>query len=882
MRCRIALLSLAALVLAGLPPLAAVADEPDGVGISQVANGGPRAGLDNFIELSNFSEEPVDVSGWQVFRCFGGGGLATSPQVPALDVVLEPGDTFLIGNQFFGGAVADATYTARNSLANGGFGVQLRDATGAVVDSVGVYPEGVDSPCIQGEALPNVLTFADAEAYHRVDFTGDNAADYEIAERDPQPFTEPDVMAICEVMGPGLRSPFAPPTGGGLGGTVTVTGIVYAAQEPARNDGVWIQDPDRPEVGCEGASDGIFLFMDSTHPFFDRYDQPAVGDEVIVTGRVSEFFNSSQINVNRPDLGNRLQSITRDNALPAPTVIDVDEARAQGPDQDFYASLHQMRVELVHGQTYVGTNKFGEAFLVPGEIDERIRRTDERFDLFALDDQNLPAGGVVNVWAFDEVFGAVGPFDFSFDNFKLVVEDVAAVEHTVNQQDRPRPIQAQPAGTLGLATWNIEDIFGDPAVIAEEEGIEVLAPSDLDEDGNPIAQPDDPGTGVVTPSLEERQRRRDMAALALVDHMNLPAVVGVQEIANETLLSQLADRINEELDARGLEGEYEAVLIPGNDERFIDVGYLVDVSRVEFDNVEQIDPDAPATAASPEEAQVTGRCAQGPDGALLHDRPPLRIDVTDPRSGETFTMVTVHNKSKFRGTEENEFFEPCRVDQTQSVLDYLEERGLTDNVVIAGDINAFRDSATLDFYKDRGFVNMVDLIPEDRRFTFVFGGRVQFLDHFIVSPDLVAGIDVVDSPKIVNDAPFPQEFEDATTGTGSSDHDPIIGYVVLRGVAAEADIDDVRGRAMTARQIVVPATVTDGFGDPVAGADLTVEVEDPRGEVLDAEAVERDEPGEYHLRFRAEVGGEHTVRVLAHGFVIGTATIDVEERRGRR
>jgi hypothetical protein len=194
------------------------------------------------------------------------------------------------------------------------------------------------------------------------------------------------------------------------------------------------------------------------------------------------------------------------------------------------------------------------------------------------------------------------------------------------------------------------------------------------------------------------------------------------------------------------------------------------------DSLDKIDIDAPATVP-PGDPDDTGKCAQGPGGKYLHDRAPLRIDVTYEATGETFTHVSIHNKSRFGGTEANEEFEPCRVQQTESVIGYLADEGLNENVIIGGDINTFRRSPTLELYEAEGFVPLVDGIPEDRRFSYQFSGRVQFLDHLIVTPDVAERVDVVDSPKIINDTPFPEGFEDGSTAFGASDHEPIIAYV---------------------------------------------------------------------------------------------------------
>lgn len=180
--------------------------QPSDVLISELTNGGPAGSRDNFIEMGNFGEQSVDVSGWELYRCtrtgrrFGGTLLVTVPQ----GTVLEPGDVFVAAQKSvtLPDGVANARYST--SLANAGFGGVIEDADGNIMDAVGVYETDntheppTDSPCTQGDALPNRLDYAFNETYQRFQSTGDNAADFvkagrtvgELVAHDPDDFQE--------------------------------------------------------------------------------------------------------------------------------------------------------------------------------------------------------------------------------------------------------------------------------------------------------------------------------------------------------------------------------------------------------------------------------------------------------------------------------------------------------------------------------------------------------------------------------------------------------------------------------------------------------------------------------------------------------------------
>lgn len=550
-------------------------------------------------------------------------------------------------------------------------------------------------------------------------------------------------VAVCEIQGTGLRSPFAPPEGNRPGRRVTTSGVVAAVLEPGRHDGFWLQDPAPPEDCPEPSSKAVFVHVDSGHPRHERFDLPQVGDRVEVRGPVSEFYGSTQVRVDRPDLGNRLRVLSRGHPLPGPVPIDAERA-----GRGHYSALEHMRVELRFGQTYLGTTKFGETFLVPRPMETRIRRGDPRTDLLALRG-GLRGGGPVPAYAFDLVEGAVGPLGWAFGNAQLFVEDPAKVR-TVRTRHRPEPIAPPPAGAVAIATFNLFDYWPLPP----DAGPEAAAPA-----------------GAVPRATLDVRRRK--LARAIAGPLHAPAVVAVQEVGGRSLLAALAVELNDLLaEGSGRPSAYEAVLVAGESAHRSHVGFLVDSSRATYSNPRLVDP----SAASPN-AGEPGGCRAGPDRDRLHHRPPLAVELQVGEQ-ETWTAVAVHFKSMHGGSEENLYFEPCRAAQAESVRRHLEG---VEAAIVLGDLNAFEDSPTLAvFTADDRFTNLVDRIPADRRHSFAYRGRVQFLDHILVSAELAARVSAVDSPKIVTDVPAPLHSDDPTGALAASDHDPVVTYLQWR------------------------------------------------------------------------------------------------------
>ena len=501
------------------------------------------------------------------------------------------------------------------------------------------------------------------------------------------PSTAAPSTPLCAIQGPGQVSPLA-------GEDVTTSGIVTAVDR----SGVWIQHP-----GCDGdaaTSDGLFTFRGTGQ----------VGYRVEVSGEVAEFFGLTQVVADET-------AVTGQEPAPPPTGVDP----AAASDPGYYETLEGMNVALERGQTYVGTNTFGETFVVPGMTEDRARRTDDAPQVLALDDALLGAEPV-HAFAFDTVEGAVGPLSFSFENYKLLVTE-------------------QPAGTLSVTTWNLLNVFDEI---------------------------DDGGPATPEPSQAEQARKRGKIVRGIVDQLRAPAVIAVQEVEKLALLQAVAAETDRYAASRGRVTRYRAVLLEGNDERGIDVGFLLDEERVAVGDVRQLGADTGST----------GACQDGPDGNLVYDRPPLAVDVRPVGAPPTarVTVVANHFKSKFGGTPANDFFEDCRVEQAQLLRDNV--RGLP-QVALLGDFNAFRDSRILAALGAGGYADTVDAIPADRRFSFVFQGRVQFLDHLVVSPALRGRVEAVDSSKLDSDTPFPRFENDPTTGFSTSDHDPLISYLRL-------------------------------------------------------------------------------------------------------
>ena len=91
-------------------------------------------------------------------------------------------------------------------------------------------------------------------------------------------------------------------------------------------------------------------------------------------------------------------------------------------------------------------------------------------------------------------------------------------------------------------------------------------------------------------------------------------------------------------------------------------------------------------------------------------------------------------------------------------------------VAVLGDLNDFQFSETLEILEDAGLANLMETLPENEQYSYVFDGNSQVLDQILVSKELLTPKPEYDSVHVN------AEFADQ-----ASDHDPQIARVVVRG-----------------------------------------------------------------------------------------------------
>ena len=591
-------------------------------------------------------------------------------------------------------------------------------------------------------------------------------------------------VEIWEIQGTGLRSPFAPASGNALGETVITENNVVTA---LTTNGFFMQTPDDRAGGAPAeASTGVFVFTGSAPGVL-------IGDLVDVTGRVQEFFDSTQL-TDSPTV-----TVVGTGALPDPVVLD--ETRPS-PDPDNlscpltetnFECFENMLVSVAAGVAVTGNQRFGgdefaEAYVTASGFRARRERGllptvtppspglpvwDGNPEVFELDADG--AGAAPNPTAIfgGDLFEAVGVISYQFGNYALRPTSI-----TLIPSEEPLAVPA-PEGDaeLRVASFNVLNMC----------------------------------QGSCSPRVE---RVAEYIGTVLL----LPDVIGLQEVVTDAGLDLLAARLNTEYgtDYVGHPGIANTVSGPGTGIRN---AFLVRPSRVSVSLVRNLDVGLTLTDCS------------GTPPCVLHDRPPQLLE--GEFDGEPIAVMNNHTRS-FIGINDPPPNGPRvrfkRFEQAKSIArlvqrfqDGLELEGENPDptgtadvpLVLVGDYNTFEvtdgyvdaisviagsyDNAENEYQLDDdgmgGTLNITDPplrelvleVPLDDRYSYTFAenlgqtlgensrtvGSIQVLDHGLTSiladpwcPALYFGRGNADAPAEIS--------QNGLGGEGSSDHDGLV------------------------------------------------------------------------------------------------------------
>ena len=764
--------------------------------------GSPLTGLTHIIigdgtGGSGVIESVVDLS----MQSFGANGLFTmaktatllsasvTPDLVTTDLNLENSDnvTHLIVSDFIGASGDDLDSDDDGTL----------DTTPwtEIVDSVALQET---DPSVEGEQLYSSVVvgpeggFVPSHIFRCPDGFEIGLFDQTDANADDTPTQINDCgdtggglvnATIPEIQSNTTASPFE----GQIVETSGVVTAVFTGDDELR--GFYLQDP-TGDADAE-TSDGIFVFYPSGAVAL------TVGDRISITAEVDEFFELTELtNVSN------LVVESSGNSLPAPAKIVLPET-VNGELERYEGMLVEIDSEMTISQNFF-LARFGQMTLSSpddnGEAgrlfqptnlhpagsdeakalaEENARRTlilDDGQDISGFGDNPDPVpyigkDPVSVIRAGDQVSNLIGILDYGridanttpTRDYRLHPTQAPVFSATNPRTDVPEDTD----GELTIASFNVLNYF-----TTVDQGADVCGP---------LANTGCRGAD----SAEELQRQQGklISALAAID----ADIVGLIEIENNgfgasSAIQTLVDALNIEIGS----ADYQVLAIdegatPGLGGDAITVGFIFKPDSVSpVGEVATLDTGAFSDSIS--------------DGGF--SRQPIAASFEDNRTGEQFTAVINHFKSKrppasVQGNGNDDqgdgqgSWNLRRTEAANDLAAWLstDPTEIDDSdILILGDLNAYAQEDPMLALLSNGYKDMIKAFNQDTSYSFTFDGLAGSLDHALASPSLVDKISGVTQWHTNTDEPPVLDYNTEFNPDGyfevnpfrASDHDAIV------------------------------------------------------------------------------------------------------------
>ncbi|MGW3993065.1 endonuclease/exonuclease/phosphatase family protein [Amycolatopsis sp. NPDC004772] len=747
------------LVLGGVAAPAALATPSADAVIAEVYGGGGNSGatlVSDFVELANRGAAAASLAGFSVQYLPGSASPSSTWQVTPLAGSVAPGGRYLVAeSKGSGGTVALPTPDATGAIA-----MSATAGTIALVSGTTALTCKTAADCAADARIKDLVGFGTATVREgnptaapsnttsvargtALADTDDNAADFTAGEPTPtntagestggDPGPAPTPAKIHDIQGTTRISPFKDQKVSG------VTGVVTATRTFGSQRGFWLTDPN-PDSDPR-TSEGLFVFTGSTTPAV------AAGDAVTATGTVREFYPDAPATSNFQSL-TELSSAqwtvdSHGNALPAPTVLNPDTVPATyAPSPggniepltlepakyalDFWEA-HESEIVSVTDARVVGpTNSFNELYVTSKPDQHKSVRGGSVY--LGYDQLNSGVLKVSSLIPFaerpfpklnvgDVLTGVTsGPVEYDdFGGYTLFASVLGTEKDNGLQGETTRK---QRTGELAVATYNVEN----------------LAP------GDPQAKYDRLGEAIVT-------------------HLATPDIVNLEEIQDNTgatddgtvAADQTLQKFTDAIVAKGGPRYQWRSIDPVNDQDGgqpggnIRVAFLFNPARVSFvDRPGGTSTTAVGVVREHGKAHLTaspGRVDPANE-AWTTSRKPLAGEFVF--KGRTVFVIANHFNSKGGDQPTHGRFQPpTRSSEIQRAKQATVLRGFVDsllaadrnaNIVVAGDLNDYPFSPAVQTLTAGGALkDLIASVPEAERYSYVFEGQSQVLDHILAS-----------------------------------------------------------------------------------------------------------------------------------------------------
>ncbi|MTI44749.1 VCBS repeat-containing protein [Roseibium hamelinense] len=669
------------------------------------------------------------------------------------------------------------------------------------------------------------------------------------ANKDDGGTSEPTPHLISEVQGSGDASLLT-------GEYVQVSAVVTYTTE----NGFFLQEEDADADDDARTSEGIFVFTGGT-------PDVEAGDLVNVAGTVEEYFGFTR-------LGGTL-GITRLGTTALPTQADIqlshmatDFEQYEGMRISVTSGIEGERLTIVENFNF---DRFGDIAISAGNQIQPTQLFDaqnEATDVAALAEANQNnrlsiTDGVssqntdtyryiVNTSDGDDgdgilgngdVFSETGPtlrlgskldapvegiLSFEFGEYKALIEGTLSIDEKTNSGARletPEPV----GGSIQVASFNVLNYF---TTFSGGTG---------------------PG-GTLSPRGADTQAELDRQTAKLVDAITETGgdVIALQEIENNgfgsgSAIATLVAALNAKAQAEGTGADY-AFVNPletgepgyvGTDA--IMTGIIYDTTKMRLVHADMLVFNEASAAATFQIADALNPFVETSDqlGDFQRNRPATVATFEEIDSGETFTLASIHFKSKgdsnlqdlaesirtaldegkipadqeaavnaaltallvdpnFDQANGQAYWNQARLDASRELITWLEGSyadalaaiGVDDaDYLLMGDFNAYAEEDAVQAVRDdAGYIDLIDVfVGQQNAYSFVFDGQRGTLDQALASDSLANQVTGLTEWHINADEPDLLNYDQSFTDPGfysadvfaSSDHDPVVVGLTL-------------------------------------------------------------------------------------------------------
>lgn len=558
--------------------------------------------------------------------------------------------------------------------------------------------------------------------------------------------------SISAIQGAGHTSPF-------VGTEASTAGVVTAIDVGGTSRGFWIQDA--AGDGDSATSDAIFVSTGGASPAV------MIGQTVRVSGLITEFGSGNNLTVTQiTGTAIEVQNGGATGALPtavvlgaggrvAPTsVIDDDGLTSYNPNQDavdFYEAMEGMLVTVPDTLVVGATDSNATWVVADGGVGATGLNARDGITIQA-DDFNPER---INVYWDSGVSPGVSPLAVMGDTLGDVTGVVGyfggnyeVIATSIGQAPAGQPLPREVTALAGdaehvtIAAYNLENL--------------------------------DPG---------DTDAKFTRLALDIIQNLGSPNIIGVEEIQDSNGAATGGDlsgaatlnKLIAKIAALGGPTYQFVEVAPtqanttgGQENANIRNAFLYDPSKVQY---------VPGSAEL-----ITGAAYDG-------SRKPLVAEFTF--KGETITVIDLHSTSRLGSEQLFGNHQPAtnagdatRIAQSQGVKDYVD--GLlaidpTAKIAVMGDFNGFQFETSLTLLEQGGsLTNLTSLLAPEERYSYVFEGNSQQIDHMLASQGLAGGaqFDIVH-----------MNSGQAATADRATDHDAVLGrFFVNAKPVAVADV----------------------------------------------------------------------------------------------